>query len=345
MPEINEHALASFRAELRKVAAVPWQLLGRTTGAGLGAGAGIGGAFGALHGGAHGWRDARAEGEGVGGAALHALGGAAREGLTGAAIGGVGGALAGAGGALARPELAARAAEAIEQGPGAIGSFGRFGQRQVHALTGWKPEGGLEAIRGGAWDQRRNAGLAQEALHGARAGGDEVAIGRAAEHAQRAYRARDAAQAVEDRGMTSLPGSLRAMGKDPVGALRAGAMQQWHGSSKAEKALLVGLPAAQLASASMGGEKDKGERVGESVGGLLGGAAFGGAPLAGQLVGGIGAGMVGKLIGRGVDTMRSREGIVHRKPELEPVDNSMNIPVERSMSPSAMGQPPEGAGR
>jgi hypothetical protein len=345
MSRINERVLTSFREELRKVAAIPWQELGRSTGAGMGAGAGILGALGAAHGAYRGWRDARAEGAGEEGAALRALGGGAKEGLTGAAIGGLGGALAGGAGAIARPELAARVADALERGPGAIGAFTRFGQRQVHSLTGWKPEGGLEAIRGGAWDQRENAVGALGALRGARAGGDEIAIGRAAERAQKAERARGAAQRVEDLGMTSLPGALGAMKKDPIGALRTGAAHQWHGMGRAEKALFLGVPAAQLGMAAAGNDEHKGEHVGEGIGNLAGMAAFGGAPLFGQLAGGVGAGMAGKAIGRGFDRMRSREGIVHRKPELEPVDNSMNIPVERSMSPAAMGQPPEGVGR
>lgn len=345
MPEIDERVLLAFRAELDKVADVPWQLLGRAGGVGMGVGAGVGGTLGAAHGAYRSWRDARAEGEGVGTASLHALGGGAREGLMGAGAAALGGAVLGGGLAMGRPDFAARGAGVIEGAPGAIGAFGRFGQRQVHSLTGWKPEGGISAIRGGAWDQRNHAAAMQEALEGARKGGDEVAIGHAVGRAQHAERARGAAQDVEDRGMTSLPGSFRAMKKDPLGAVRAGAMNQWRGSSKAEKALLVGLPAAQLGMAVAGHDEDKGERIGENVGGLLGGAAFGGAPLMGQLAGGIGAGLAGKAIGHGIDKMRTRSGVVNRKAELEPVDNSMNIPVERSMSASAMGQAPEGEGR
>jgi hypothetical protein len=344
MPDIDENVFTAFREELRKVADVPWQLLGRTVGSGFGAGAlggaAIGGGLGALHG----WRDARAEGDDVVSSALHALGGGAKGGLKGGALGALGGGALGAAGAIARPELAARAAEVLEGAPGALGAASRFGQRQVHSLTGWEPEGGIGAIRGGAWDQRHNADLAKKGLEAARAGGNDVAIGRAAARAGSAQKARGAAEEVERRGMTSLPGSLRAMRADPLGAISAGAKHQWHGSSKLEKAVLLGLPAMQLTQAAASNDPNKGERIGENLGGIAGGLAFGGAPLAGQIAGGLGAGAIGKLVGHGYDRMRRPEGVVNRKPELEPVSNEQHIPVERNMSNAAMGQPPEGFG-
>lgn len=350
MPELDERVLLSFREELNKLAAVPWQALGRSVGNGMGAGAGALGALGAARGALKGWHEDRAQGGGAGEAALHALGGAAKGGLGGAAIGALGGAALSGAGALASPELAARAAGALEGGPGAIGALSRFGQRQVHGLTGWTPEGGLDAIRGGAWGQRHNVDTAraatQEAFGKVRLG-DEASINHAAGKVKAlkgAERARDAAVDVESRGMTSIPGSLSAIRKDPAGALAAGAKQQWHGSTAAEKALLVGLPAAQLGMAAAGHDQNKGERIGENIGGLVGGLAFGGAPLAGQLAGGIGAGLAGKMIGRGVDHLRPQHGIVNRKPELEPVNTESHVPVERNMSSAAQGLAPEDVG-
>jgi len=324
--------------------AAPWQLIGRSVGAGLGAGAGIGGALGALHGAVSGYRDAREQGHGVGGAALGALGGGVREGAMGAALGGGAGMLAGGGAALARPELAARAAGAIEGAPGALGSFGRFGQRQVHGLTGWTPEEGLSSIRGGAFGARSTAEAAHKNMYDVigQNPNDQKAVGTAIKSYAHAGRAARAAQELEDRGMTSLPGTVKAIARDPRGALAAGFKDQWHGAHPAMRAAMIGLPALDIAKTIAepeDPEHGKGSRIGGSLAGLAAGAALGGAPLAAQAVGTLAAVPVGSLLGKGVDKLRG--GLVHRKPELEPPDNQQHVPTERELSPAAAGVLPE----
>ena len=128
MPNLDETTLSAFRDELRKLSAVHPAL-----GAGL-----TMGALGGLGAGGYGYMKARSEGKSV----SDSLGQAAKRGLQGAAIGGA----AGAGlGALT---------------PGSVGgAVSRFGQRQLHSVTGWTPSGmsreeGLQSMRAGAYDAR-----------------------------------------------------------------------------------------------------------------------------------------------------------------------------------------------
>jgi hypothetical protein len=343
MPTFDERTLEMFHVELRKIAA-PWQLIGRSVGSLGGAGAGIGATLGALHGAVGGYRDAREHGRGVGGSALSAIGGGVREGAIGGALGAGAGALAGGGAALAAPELAARGARAVEGAGGPIAAFGRFGQRQVHGLTGWTPEEGLSSIRGGAFGARATADAAQKNMSDvlSNSPNDRKAVGAAIKSNAHAGRAAGAAQELEDRGMTSLPGTLKAVARDPRGALAAGFKDQWHGAHPAMRAAMIGLPAIDIANTIMGPEdphKGKAERIGGNMAGLAAGALLGGAPLAAQAAGALAAAPVGGLIGKGVDKLRG--GLVHRKPELEPVDNQQHVSTERELSPAAAGVLPE----
>lgn len=343
MSALEESVLEAFHAELQKTAA-PWQLVGRSVGALGGAGAGIGGALGALHGAVSGYRDAREHGRSVGGSALGALGGGVREGAMGAALGGGAGMLAGGGAALAAPELAARGARAVESAGGPIGALGRFGQRQVHGLTGWTPEEGLSSIRGGAFGARGRAEAAHKNMYDVieKNPNDQKAVGSAIKSYGQEGRAARAAQELEDRGMTSIPGTLKAIASDPRGALSAGFKDTWHGAHPVTRAAMIGLPALDVAKALAGPEdphKGRAERIGGTLAGVTTGALLGGAPLAAQIAGGLAAMPVGSMLGKGVDKLRG--GLVHRKPELEHVDNQQHVPTEREMSPAAAGVLPE----
>src|ERR1700722_10541625 len=133
MPRLTEQIMQAFHQELLKEggfaelvskAAPKLKNVGSLGGAGLMLGS-IGGAgLGA----ASGFHDARERGESVGGAALGGLAGGARGALRGAAAGG----LAGGGlGAALKTDVSG-----LARGTGMVGMGSRFGQRQVHALTG-----------------------------------------------------------------------------------------------------------------------------------------------------------------------------------------------------------------
>ena len=152
-------------------------------------------------------------------------------------------------------------------------SVGRFGGRQLHSVTGWKPKGDWQ-------------GALQMASHEATGP------------------AQGALRKAEDMGLSSIPGVARAVGKHGlVPVLRAGAEAQWKGVSPGMKALTVGLPAAGLTHAVMAQPAEgssKEEAVGEQLGGLVGGIAGAPMPIVGSAVLGTGLGLAGKYVGRGV---------------------------------------------
>jgi hypothetical protein len=160
--------------------------------------------------------------------------------------------------------------------PGVLGALSRFGQRQLHSVSGWTPKGGLEPLR-----------MASYGTTG---------------------RAREALQKAEGMGLTSLPGVAKAVGQHgllPV--LRTGAEAQWHGMSPGWKAVSVGAPALGLANSALreptpGSSKE--ESVGHDLGNLVGGIAGAPMPIIGSAVLGEGFGQVGKYIGRGVHSAR-----------------------------------------
>lgn len=316
MTHLTEPVLLAFRTELRKIAGIS-----PTMGAGLTLGA-----IGAIGGGAKKYLEARDRGEGVGGALA--------EGAGGAALGGALGGAAGAGLGVFHP--------------GAAGAVSRFGQRQFHGLTGWKPEGGLATIRGGAFDAKQRLDTAH-AMHqtatAAHAAGPTAetatALGKAEKELRNATAGHAAAEKAETMGLTSLPGYVQSVKKHGLfPSMKASADEQLHGTTLGQKALVLGLPAAGLAHAAMSqpGVDDeglsKGERVGKQVGELVGGVAGGAIPVVGQTIFQEGAGRIGKLIGGGVDRFR-------RAPATNPTDpllsSGQTTPSEIVTSPRVSG--------
>lgn len=325
MPRLSEHLMQAFHDALRKEAGFA-ELVARAAPRLRAAGslAGVGAAGGALLGGGAGalgkYREAKEEGASSGQAAMSALGG----GLSGAGKGALLGTAAGAGAGALTGRGAALAAR-----PGALGGAARFGQRQTHALTGMLRPNELEAVGGGASSARK-------ALEAARSSG--VGVGRA----ERAF---DAAERVQNMGLTSVPGYLRGVKEHGlVNALGASVREQLSGSPTMYGAFL-GLPAAMavktLASKEAPDGPGKGERFGESAGNLVGGLAGSAMPIVGNIaVGSAGAG-VGRVVGRGIDRLRGRRPqpmVGQLAPKHEPSNEGQHIPSERVMSPAAAGQ-------
>ena len=279
---------AAFRDELQKTASF-WRAARRAGHRALG-GIGSGAAFGAAAGGAIGsgvggvreYRRAKRDGAEPDGAALRGLTGALRGATRGALIGG---AVGGAGlGALNAAKLGP-SASAIASRKGPLGSVGRFGQRQVHALTGWTPAAGNAA------EGRRVLKLRAAETGAARAAAKK-ALGNA-EHPERAARqyarsikADHAARRAEAHGLSNLPGVAKNLLMRPKKTLKAAVRDQWHGNGAIGKTLLVGLPAAEVASAFSGPKKDREgrgrfARAGSALGSL--GMGLGPLPLAGSI--------------------------------------------------------------
>lgn len=283
-------------------------------GSGAGIGALAGSAAGTVLGGVSNYRDARAQGSATGQALRSGLSGAVKGGLRGAVVGTLAG---GAAGAL-RPTLAQGAAQL----PG-FGAASRFGQRQIHSLTGVGDAAYVRSIGGGAADARERLVSATKGLRDASdAAGRAKAMGEV--HAAR--RGFQSAEKAEAAGLTSIPGYLKAMAKDPVGAVRTGVRAQWDSSGPGGKALMFGLPTAGAAVEAAKNEDSSGQERGrfERAGRLLGGAASGMlAPLSlagdvaagGALSKGFGAG--GKLVDRSFKRLQARRAAPGQTQEPE----------------------------
>ena len=242
----DEATYEGFCTQLRKTGA-PAILSSRlsrvltSAGALAGAGAGVGAAAGAAQGAYSGYRDARAQGAGVGGAIGAGVGavpmGAARGGLIGGALGGIGGASFSA--------VSKQRAESLRKALTERSSLARFGQRQVHGLSGAVPEGGLGQLRMDAADRLKEL----EKLKGSKDLGKgnrlDKALGRTEEQVAtkrigRAEKAHQAAQEAQDAGMTSIPGvvkSVKERGLLPT--LGSGVKTQVYGADPLQKALFV----------------------------------------------------------------------------------------------------------
>lgn len=220
-------------------------------GAGAGLGAAGGGAVGAGAGALHGYQEAKEKGEsGFAGALTGAGGGAYR----GALIGGAGGAALGATGGRASRALAG-VAEGASGGlsPAAIA---RFGQRQLHSVTGLTPGGAPRLLPSGAVNpeyaqaiskmripgtgadasgrvegaattlrhalERQEAGqvggLAKLLPKGMQKARLERQASRARKGLERAQSAEDVATEAVEKGMTNLPGIVRHAVTQPGGA-------------------------------------------------------------------------------------------------------------------------------
>lgn len=293
--------MAGFYAELEKIAfsAATSRVLGGV-GTGLGAGALLGAGVGAAAGGVHNYRAARQQGASIGQAAASGLGGAA----SGASTGALGGAVLGAAGMGAAGGLGKGTGlvRRLTASNSALGSGARFGQRQVHSLTGWAPEGGIRSIRGGAY-------AAEERLAKAKGLRDPKELAAAT-------KGHEAATKAEAMGLTSLPGYGKALLNKETGGLvnnagkvlKTGLSEQWHSGGSVNKALMFGVPtlsvASELAHKSQPGGPGRLERAGKHLGEF--GMALGPIPVAGQMVAGAGLSAAGSRIGRVADKIRRR---------------------------------------
>ena len=346
MFELNELVLLSFRDELRKEAAVGSLLAKaapylRNASSLAGAGGAVGGLVGAGMGAVQGAREQSDH------PILNTAAGAVRGGLRGAGLGALAGGVVGAaGGKVLRPDW-------LTSKGGLVGAGARFGQRQMHALTGALSPKELEGVRGGAYSARQastegakkltdlwNKGAPEEQIHGAVRG------------AIRAEKGLQASQKAQDMGLTSIPGYVGAVKREGLGKTLSTSLQdQWHNSHPAATALMVGAPLAAAAKTVASPESQegagKGEQLGKNIGNVVGGVVGGAMPLAGGIAAGEALQRVGGAVGRGVDRLRGKPRLVPAQthtlgpPPLEPVE-SQNTPTERVTSPAAAGLPPEG---
>jgi hypothetical protein len=340
-----DFVFGAFQRELEKLGeektAVDYQRILGNAGALAGAGGLVGAAGGALVGGVGRYRQARAQGAGVAQGLGAGVGGAA----TGALKGGVLGAGAGAvGGAVAPKALYDR----MSQMKGALGASSRFGQRQVHAATGWLPTAGdtssIERIRGGAYGARNSVQSAVDAA--ARNTQPNKALG-LEKTVTKARGGLEAAEKAQQMGLTSIPGYIKSLRDPKQGVLKtvgAGMAEQWRTGGIASKAFTVGVPAMGAVGAIRSAESPvgagKGERIGRELGATAGGILTAPLPLVPGMAVGSALGAAGGLVGKGVDRLRGRKAPGRVVQHAVPPENvaGQHVPTERVMSPSAMGQ-------
>lgn len=345
MANITPQMMLSFQDELEKqaisltglraAAQRAGGLLGRqgtTAGAGAALGGAAGGALGGLGGAGAAYHEAKQRGETGAGLVQETLGGTWR-GLKGGALlgAGVGGAAGLAGGARARA-LTGK----LRGKDNLLGGISRFGERQIHALTGAVPhtakgkivEGGvpeaLQSMRAGSWSARQKV---QDLASRLRDTADPKARSKLVNQLENAKHWQQAASQSEQMGLTSLPGYLKAIvgkGKylsgeqlgqrvNPLEALKTGVREQWRGTGTgaggvAMKGLIYGMPmagvASELATPSEPGEEGRFARAGKSLGTLAYGLAP--IPLAGMGLLSSGLERAGGLVGKGVSAGAQR---------------------------------------
>ena len=346
----DETILLSFRDELRRektagfgdVVARQAGLL-KNIGSGAGVGMTAGGLAGALGGGVSRYREARRSGEDVGNSVVGGLSGAVSGGLHGAALGGAAGALGGGAATAMGKDLSM-----LGQRGGMIGAGSRFGQRQVHSVTGMLSPQELRDIRGGSFD----AHAARARAVGKYVASPSPGALKDVERAAKATQASDAVTGMQDPTMnlTSIPGYLRAAQEHGAKqVLKAGLKEQMRNTHPAMAAMMIGAPALSavgtLASKKETDDQGRGrfERLGKEVGNVAGGVAGGVMPVVGQSIVGGTLGRAGQLAGRGIDKLRGKPGApgMSASTSLEPQSDGQNIPSERITSPAAAGRSPD----
>ena len=260
---LNEIVLQGMHKELQKLGAIPWNAIGAGVGSVGGAGALGGAALGAGIGAVKNYRQAKQQGATTGQAAAAGLMGAGGGALRGGALGGLAGAAGGATLGAFSPQTAQAVRSRLTNAAGPVGAFSRYGQRQVHSLTGWTPEGkslreGMNEIRHGAYGAEKALNAARGELANPRRSFMDVLRGRTAQQGAQlrldnATKGYEAAVRAENRGLTSIPGYAKALKQDVsaggAGLLgREGALRTSAGSmgpiTDPMTGLMMAMPAA-----------------------------------------------------------------------------------------------------
>ena len=343
MFENNDAAMGAFNAELEKlgVGALARRIGQRAlAGGGLGALTASGGAaLGAAAGGVRGYRQAAAEGQ-------PGAMGALRGGLRGAALGGAAGLAAGTAAGAAGGKATQRLVSRIGAKKGPMGPVTRFGQRQVHSVTGALPAAAsrreaLRSMGAGIGEMEKRIAETKKRLRGMATGDPKRA--RAARELQSLQKGLQYGQRAEELGMTSVPGLFRAVATRPGEALRTGLGSQWYGSpSRAGKFMTFGVPGAVVAGEALTPTKAGGEgrttramkAVGETLPYMI-------APIG--LLGATGLSIAGSQVGAGAGRVFGKRKVTGTPPlPPGPADARDTSDVEYVYSPSMEGRVAEG---
>ncbi len=255
----------------------------------------------------------------------------------GTLVGGAAGGLSGARGAEFAKGLAAR--------EGRLGGVARYGQRQVHGLTGWVPEGFAKTQEGRVAAIRSLRDPDYTRLE--KNISDKVGLRKPSKGLVEDLRRHIAVGEMQKNDLTNLPGLARGLAHAPGETVKT----MWHAATPMDKALAVGVPTLGIASAAMSkpqeGQPGRAERIGSSLSGLSG-LGQSSMPTAAMMALGQGLGTAGKYTGRGIGRlMGRRQGLpkANTSPGMEPQPGDVSSgPVEYVYSNSALGRPPENLG-
>jgi hypothetical protein len=289
--------------------------------------------------------------------AMSGVGGAVAGLPKGVLYGGLAGAAGGAGAAAASKGLGKKLIDLADTSAAA-----RSGQRQMHTLSGYVPEGGLERIRAGTYGAQEGLDAAKRGLEAVRANPKSKApiidriLGRSAQEAaekglQRAQDKLDITKKTTDMGLTSVPGMVHSVRNHGVGGtIKALAQHQIKGESLPMQALQIGMPAVSLAGQirrdpdsidEQGHTKRQGiVREATNIGANL---LTGPMTMTGQMLSGMGLQkLTGMPFKRHGQPARD-EGSTPPLPSANnPTDSGSNASPERVVSDRAAGITPEG---
>lgn len=160
-------------------------------------------------------------------------------------------------------------------------TVGNYGRQQLHVVTGRGRLSdfgqGSHLTQKGVESAEQAAREAGEKLRAAPQGSDigsrarrwwaERSAARASKRVEQATKAHDAARKAEDMELTSIPGTIRALGKYKPGEIaRAGLDYQWNTLPGYGKALMVGLPVGLGALSVQQGGADAAPEAGAMAG-------------------------------------------------------------------------------
>lgn len=203
--------------------------------------------------------------------------------LSGAMIGAVGGTLGG--------QLATQAGR---------GEVARFGQRQLHSMTGYLPRTEEQVAQGAS---RFGKGWTDEArlkaLEGMKMKTEDI-------HGEAAL-----------KGLTHLPGVLKGLAKNPLDTLNVARKTMGTPMTVA----MAGLPLMGVPGALKDETGRRGERVGKSLGEAVGFVAGAPVPIVGNIAVGSALGHVGQMLGRGADYLTGARQMAARQQAAAPISN------------------------
>lgn len=236
--------------------------------------------------------------------------------LRGAILGGVGG--------LAAGQVATRAGRQQVK---------RFGQRQLHGMTGYVPRTAAQKASGIGWTGK---GLgARERVKALEGIGMDVgekytnkakairdAMGRQTvtkslpesvrrRLAQAEVASRQAQREAVEQGLTSLPGVAKGMVRNPLRTLKTGFVSQGPaGMAMAAVPAAMAVPGVAKGEGEYGGQGGAGRFLGENIGYT----ALGAVPMAPMMAGAVLAGKAGELMHKGVQRKQPGQVVPPRGP-------------------------------